>query len=53
MGLLLNRAEDLVKKDMEKPKMLNAFFVLVFIGKIFPQESQAHEIRGKVCDKAS
>ena len=34
MGLLLNGMRNLVRKDMENAEVLNAFFALVFTGKI-------------------
>lgn len=48
MGSLLNDAVDLVTKDIGKYEVLNAFFTLVFTGKIWPQESQAPETWGNV-----
>ena len=35
-------------KDVEKVKVLNVFFMLVFTGKICLQETQAPETSGKV-----
>lgn len=39
VDLLLNGAEDLVTKVMEKAEVLHAFFILLFTGKIDLQES--------------
>lgn len=38
---------DLVEEDMEKAKVPNAFFTLVFIGKTCLQELQIHETSRK------
>ena len=43
VGPLLNVAGDLVKKNMEKTKVYNAFFILLVTGKTGLQESQAPE----------
>lgn len=51
MGPLLNRAGDQVTNHTEEAKVLNAFFVSVFTDKTDLQESQAPEIKGKVCSK--
>lgn len=40
-------------KTMEKAKVLNAFFALVFTGKICPQESEFPETPGKAWRKES
>lgn len=44
MGLLLNGAGALVTKDVEKAKVLNVFFILVFIGKASLQELQCDSV---------
>lgn len=48
---LLSGAWKLVKKDMEKPEVLNVSLTSVFIGKICLQESQALETSGNVWSK--
>lgn len=40
MGQLLNGRGDLERKEMEKAKVLNIFFILVFTGKNRLQQSQ-------------
>lgn len=45
MGPLLNGT--LVTKHIETAKVLSAFFVLVFVGKTYLQESHAAESSGK------
>lgn len=40
MGQLLNGIGDLERKEMEKAKVLNIFFILVFTGKNRLQQSQ-------------
>lgn len=47
VGVPLNGTEELVTKDMEKVKVLHAFFTLVFTSHIFLQESEAAETSGK------
>lgn len=49
--LLLNEGGDPVIKDMEHAKILNAFFVLVFIAKTSFLQSQLPETSGKVRSK--
>lgn len=44
MGPLLNGAGALVTKDVEKAKVVNVFFILVFIGKTSLQESQCDSV---------
>lgn len=39
-GTLLNEAENLVTKDMQKIELLNVLFTLVFAGKICLEESE-------------
>lgn len=51
ISLMLNGAEDLVKNYMEKPEVLNSFFVSAFKIKNGLQESKAIDIRGKVWNK--
>lgn len=46
---LLNGAAVLLQNDMEKIKLLNAYFALVFTGKICLQEPEVSETSGKVC----
>lgn len=53
VSLLLNRAEDLMPKDVENAKALNALFTLVFTGKICLQKFQTLEINGEVRSKRS
>ena len=48
VGLLLNGAEDLVIKDMEKVKVLNATFTLNFTGNTGLLQSQVFEAHGKI-----
>jgi len=43
VGLMLNGAGKMVAKDTETPKILNAFFTLVFTCKTGIQDSQASE----------
>ncbi|KAK4826229.1 hypothetical protein QYF61_006270 [Mycteria americana] len=40
-GLLLNGAKDLVTKDMEKDKVLNVFFILIFAGEVLEDQSKS------------
>jgi len=47
VGLLLNGAGKIVTKDVEKAKVLNAFFASVFTSEIALQQSQAPENRAK------
>jgi len=48
VGPLLNGAGAPLTKDMEKAKVRNAFFTLVFTGKIGFQESHALKTHRKV-----
>ena len=48
VGLLLNGAGELMTKDVEKAKILNAFLDSVFIGKTGFQESEISETSEKV-----
>lgn len=47
VGVLLNRVEELVTKDIEKSKLLSAFFTSVFTDHIFLQEPEAAETSWK------
>lgn len=47
MGSLLSEAGDLGAKDMDKAKVLNALFTLIFAGKTCLQESQVSEAHRK------
>lgn len=51
VGTLLNEAWAVVKKNMEKPEILNALFTLFFTIKICLRESQTPETRQKVWNK--
>ena len=51
MGFLLNGTGDLVTNNMEKAKVLNAFFAPVFTGNTCLQNSQVPETFGKVWSK--
>jgi len=46
VGPLLNRADDLVRRDMD-----NVFFIFVFTGKSCLQESQISDTIGEVLSK--
>ena len=47
-GVLLNGTGDLVTKDMEKAKVLNAFFTLIFTGNTGLLQSQVLEAHDKI-----
>lgn len=51
MGLLLNGAGNLKRMNMEKAEVLKPFFILVFIGKTCPHQSDVPESGGKVQSK--
>ena len=44
----MNESRDLILKDMEKAKVLNAFFTLSFTGKTSLQQSQVSETSARV-----
>lgn len=48
---LLNGAENLMTKDVEKTDVLNAIFALVFTGKTGTAQSEALEMNGKIWSK--
>lgn len=51
MFLLLNYAEYLVMKDVEKDEVPSVFFALVFTGKTGCQQFQVPEASGKSLEK--
>lgn len=51
VGPVRNGAEELVTNGIEKAKVLDAFFALVFTHKTSLQESQVPKTRGRVWSK--
>lgn len=49
VGQLVNAAEDLVTKNMEKFDVLSGYFASVFIGKVCSQASQVPESTSRFC----
>lgn len=47
MGVLLNGREELLTRDMEKARVLNTSFTLVFTRHISLQDSEAVKTSGK------